>query len=117
MTLISTRTRLDELLTDEELTLMLLVGDSGSLAQTIDDFISAKVTATQEWRRGVLLRDLDLLTTAERKDWKPGADLYVVLGGMPREVAESDALDELLRGDGAPSIMYIRGAFGAGDEL
>lgn len=111
----TSRARLDAALADARRTILLIRGSNG-LALAVHDLADDKVT--QPWRATFLVTDPSVLTAGERRDWLPDDGRYCVLGGdEPKRVAVGGSCDDLLRTDGAPSILAIRSAFARGDLL
>lgn len=117
MVVATTRPRLDSLLQDPEVTLLLLFGGS-SHGRALHDL--AQHDAEQQgspWRVPVLLRDFSLLGPAEITRWHAQDSCFTVLGGNPPQVAQRGPQADLLRRDGTPSLQALRRAFAAGDAL
>ena len=112
--IVQSRTRLDQLLADEDLVLLLLSGATGTDAAACHDLWEGG--ERKEWRVAVLITDLSVLTAAERTQWFGSDERYAVRDGVSGRVARKGSTADLLRQDGAPSIQKLMAAFRAGEE-
>jgi hypothetical protein len=110
------RTRLDQALANERHTLLLLCGSRQSQAGIIH--AALKTMGLAPWRRYFLITNLTLLTDQEKQTWFDNAqsDRYALLGGriLPKTVAVSGPITDLLRADGKPGARKIRAAYNQG---
>ena len=113
------RTKLDQALGNDKTTILLLAGPDGSQSGAIHNFVMGY--DWEPWRLYFLLTDLTILTSAEQDQWFDGPhnNHYAVVGGpqVPKVVARKGPVKDLLRNNGKPSILKIRSAFAAGDQL
>lgn len=115
MTAVFTRKKLDQLLDDLDLTLLILVGTAdpaGPIHKCAEDNV------TEEWRTTVLLEDTALLKKSEIAAWGLADQRFVSLGVNPEQErvnADAGTTAQMLRADGEPSILRIRQAFARGD--
>lgn len=100
---------LDAALDDPDSVLLLLVGDALSDAQAIHDEC-ARLT-DKPWRQAFVLRDPALLTTAERRRWVGSPERYAYHRVEGDVDGDRGPTTELLRVNGEPSILRIRGGF------
>lgn len=119
MVRVQSRSKLDELLGDESLVLLILAGGAGTKARACH---ALWVSGTRRAESvAVEIADLTILTQAERDAWFPDADengteCYAVRDGLDGRIADSGPVSKLLRGDGEPSIQKLMEAFRAVDE-
>ncbi len=111
---IATRKRLDRALEDRVLTLLLITDEDLDVAETVHDVAEEIAKPGQEV---FLIKDMGLLTPAERKLWFDESGHYAVVGGKQRVVAIRGPLDELILSDGSPSKIEIRYVLAKGDVL
>lgn len=115
MTIVTTRTKsLDTRLQDTGVTVLLLSDEDADVAERIHTAAEAVAKAGQFV---FLLRDVGILTAAERKRWFDAGGHYAVVGGTDRVVAVRGTLDEFLLSDGSVSRIEIRFALARGDKL
>lgn len=100
---------LDAALADPDSVLLLLVGDTASHAQALHD--ESLRMHDMPWRRVFLLRDVAVLTTAERARWVNSNERYAYHRVEGNVDGKRGATSELLRTDGKPSILRIRSGF------
>ena len=113
-------TALDVALKQQTLTVLILTGGQGSVAQQIHDLAEAELT--QPWRRIFILRDrtvlsaLTALTAAQRQALKLNDDeRYATWNCTSMAAGPTGSTADLLRSDGQPSILRIRHVFAQGD--
>lgn len=113
MVVVGSRARLDQLLGNEDLTLLLLFGEDATAAAVHRKAVDE---VENEWRKAVLIKDLTLPTAAETAAWSVADGNYAVLGTDRATPAVAEVATELLRQDGEPSVLLIRRAFAKGDQ-
>jgi hypothetical protein len=108
-------TPLAQVLKDPTLTLLLLDGTPGGVAEALDTAIGKKVT--EGWRKSFLITQRGILPPALAALLVKNG--YLVLGGAtPKQAADQGPLSDLLMPDQTtPAWISILKAFAAGDAL
>lgn len=114
MTIISTRTKLQQALDTDGCTILIISDDPDSNAEHIHD--KAEDVA-KDWQYVFLVTNLGMLKPAERKAWFDEEGHYAVIGGTNKVVAVRGPLSDFLLPDGTASGIEIRWAFAQGDRL
>lgn len=110
----SNRSALDAVLAEKENTILLISDDPDPVAELVHD--KAEDVA-KSWQRVILIKDLAVLTSAERNLWFEDAGFYAVVGGKSKVVAVRGPISVLMLPSGKPSGIEIRFAFSQGDLL
>lgn len=115
MTILTTsRKKLDDALARQGNTLLLVSDETGDDAENVHDKAEA---VARSWQSAFLIRDLALLSPAERSRWFSEGGHYAVVGGTQKVVALRGPLSDLLLSNAKPSGIEIRWAFAQGDLL
>ncbi len=109
------RAELDQALADQDNTLLILTGDEQSNAQAIHD--KAEGMNLFPWRRVFILREVSVLSSTERELWGDSDERFASWSCSARSVGRKGPAADLLRRNGAPSILRIRGSFAAAEKL
>ncbi len=121
----NSRVSLSRRLEDATSTVLVLSGADGDedpeaeVAEAIHDLLQARKDM-EPWREWFLVKNLAILTSAEREEWFGGSNngrFAVLGGGVPKLTGPQGVVAKLLRKDGKPSILRIRRVFAKGDQL
>jgi hypothetical protein len=102
-------------LDDSKLTVLILYGDEGSVADEVHS--QADSWGMEPWRKVFLIRDPAILREAGVEDCLAAKDRYCVVRGGTKQVVAVGAISDLLTPSGRPSVLSIRSAFSRADAL